>query len=119
MKYLHWFKVLLIGFIAGLINGLFGAGGGTIIVPALNFIFQIPQHKCHATAISIILPFTIISSFIYCKHGFTSINTTVTVTLGGIIGSIIGSKSLNKLSDKHLRKIFGIFMILAAIRMVF
>lgn len=119
MKDLYWFKVVLLGFIAGIINGLFGAGGGTIIVPALNLIFDIPQHKAHATAISIILPFTIISSFIYYKNGYSAMNTTFKVILGGIIGSYIGSKILNRFSDNYLRKIFGIFMILAAFRMVF
>lgn len=119
MKNLYWFKVLLVGFIAGVINGLFGAGGGTIIVPALNFVFGVPQHKAHATAISIILPFAMISSFIYYKHGFTAIDVTYKVALGGIIGSYIGSKALNRFSDNYLRKIFGVFMILAALRMVF
>lgn len=119
MKVLYWSKVLLIGLIAGVINGLFGAGGGTIIVPALNFLFNISQHKAHATAISIILPFTIISSYFYYKHGFTEIDVTLKVALGGIIGSVIGSKALNKFSDNYLRKIFGLFMILAAFRMVF
>ncbi|SES75659.1 hypothetical protein SAMN05660297_00518 [Natronincola peptidivorans] len=118
MKHLYWFKILFVGFLAGVINGLFGAGGGTIIVPALNFIFGVPQHKAHATAISIILPFAVISSLIYHKHGFTSLDVTYKVALGGIIGSYFGSRLLTNFSDNKLRKIFGLFMILAAIRMV-
>lgn len=118
MKDLYWLKVIVVGFVAGIVNGLFGAGGGTIIVPALNFVFNIPQHKAHATAISIIFPFAIISSFIYYRHGVASIDVTLKVALGGIIGSFIGSKALHKFSDDKLRKIFGVFMILAALRMV-
>lgn len=115
----YWIKIALVGFFAGIINGLFGAGGGTIIVPSLTFIFGISQHKSHATAISIILPFTIISSIIYYKYGFTQLDVTLKVAIGGIIGSYIGSKSLRHFSANHLRKVFGIFMILAALRMVF
>ena len=118
MVSMYWLKVILLGFTAGTINGLFGAGGGTIIVPALNLFFDVPQHKAHATAISIILPFTIISSFVYYRHGFTSIGVTIKVVIGGIIGSIIGSKGLNHLSDDILRKIFGLFMVIAALRMM-
>ena len=119
MRDLYWPKVILVGLVAGLINGLFGAGGGTIIVPALNMIFGVPQHKAHATAISIILPFTIISSFVYYQKGYFAMEVTLKVMLGGIIGSYIGSKILRRFSDNYLRKIFGIFMILAALRMVF
>ncbi|SDK59230.1 sulfite exporter TauE/SafE family protein [Natronincola ferrireducens] len=119
MKNLYWLKIILVGFVAGIVNGLFGAGGGTIVVPALNFVFGVPQHKSHATAISIILPFAIISSFIYYRNGFTAFDVTFKVALGGIVGAYIGSRALSHFSDSYLRKIFGVFMILAALRMVF
>ena len=114
-----WFKIAAVGMAAGIINGLFGSGGGTIIVPALTCFFGVSQHKAHATAISIIFPFALISSLVYYRYGFTELDTTLKITLGGVIGSYIGSKSLNKFSANHLRKIFGIFMILAAVRLVF
>ncbi|AOY76822.1 sulfite exporter TauE/SafE family protein [Clostridium formicaceticum] len=119
MKGVYWLKIIGIGFIAGVINGLFGAGGGTIIVPALNFVFSVPQHKAHATAISIILPFALVSSFVYYSQGFSALDVTWKVALGGIAGSYIGSRALTHFSDSYLRKIFGVFMILAALRMVF
>ncbi len=115
----HWLKIAAIGISAGIINGLFGAGGGTVVVPALTCFFGVRQHKAHATAISIIFPFALISSFVYYRYGFTELNTALKITLGGIVGSYIGSKSLSRFSAKHLRRIFGIFMLLAAIRLVF
>lgn len=115
----YWIKIGLIGFISGIINGLFGGGGGTIIVLALTLILGIDQHKAQATAISIILPLSLISSYIYCKNGFTAINIAFKIAVGGIIGSYIGSNILNKISADHLRKIFSFFMIIAAIRMIF
>ncbi len=114
----YWIKVICVGFFAGVINGLFGAGGGTLIVPALYFVFGVSQHKAHATAISIILPFALISSVIYYKNGFTDLGTTFYVALGGVFGSYIGSKSLTHFSADKLRKLFGLVMILAALRMV-
>ncbi|MBM7613549.1 sulfite exporter TauE/SafE family protein [Alkaliphilus hydrothermalis] len=117
-NYIHWIKLIAVGFVAGVINGLFGAGGGTIIVPALYFIFDVSQHKAHATAISIILPFALVSSFVYYRNGFTNLDVTWNVAMGGVIGSYIGSKSLTHFSASKLRKIFGVFMIIAALRMV-
>lgn len=117
-KSFHWIKIILVGMAAGIINGLFGAGGGTVIVPALTFLFGVTQHKAHATAISIILPFALVSSYIYYKNGFFDFNTTFKVALGGIVGSYLGSRSLNHISANYLRKAFGIFMIIAAVRMI-
>ncbi|SHJ24402.1 sulfite exporter TauE/SafE family protein [Lutispora thermophila] len=108
----------IIGFIAGIFNGLCGSGGGTILVPSLVFFTKVKDHNAHATAIAVILPLTIISSLIYAKSGIININTTFKVTIGTVIGAYIGSKLLNRLSISILRKLFGIFMIIAAIRMI-
>jgi len=118
-KFIYWFKIGLIGFFSGIINGLFGAGGGTVAVLALTLFFDISQHKAQATAISIILPLSLISSFIYYKNGFATVDITFKVAIGGVIGSYIGSNALNKIPANYLRKVFGLFMIAAAIRMVF
>lgn len=112
------FKIIVIGFITGVVNGLFGSGGGTIVVPAMIFSLGIEDHKAHATAISIIFPLSVISTFIYFRHGDIDLKSALLVTVGGIIGSFIGAKFLNKIPSNILRKIFGIFMIFAAIRMV-
>ncbi|HHY77618.1 MAG TPA: sulfite exporter TauE/SafE family protein [Clostridiales bacterium] len=113
-RYLLW----LIGFVSGIFNGLCGSGGGTILVPSLAYFIKVEKHNAHATAIAVILPLTVISSFIYLKFGIIDINTTITVTIGTITGAFIGSKLLTKMPINLLKKIFGIFMIIASIRMV-
>ncbi|HZK57182.1 MAG TPA: TSUP family transporter [Clostridia bacterium] len=116
---LYWIKIGVIGLVSGIINGLFGGGGGIVLVLALTFVLGVSQHKAQATAISIILPLSLISSYIYYKNGFAAINITLKIAIGGIIGSYIGSNVLNKISADCLRKIFSFFMIVAAIRMIF
>lgn len=111
-------KVIIIGAITGIVNGLFGSGGGTIIVPALVFLLHLEDHKAHATAISIILPLSIVSTIIYFKNGAIKFDIALMVAIGGIVGGFVGAKVLNKIPSKILRKIFGVFMIVAAIRMV-
>ncbi|MTI49100.1 MAG: sulfite exporter TauE/SafE family protein [Firmicutes bacterium] len=111
-------KLLAIGLITGIINGLFGSGGGTIIVPSLIFLIGLEDHKSHATAISIILPLSIISTIIYINHGVLNLKIAIWVAIGGVLGGFIGAKLLNKVPTKILRRGFGVFMIVAAIRMM-
>lgn len=117
MKNLHS-KSLIIGIVTGIINGIFGSGGGTILVPSLVFIMNVDDHKAHATAISVILPISIISSVIYYKYNIVDFSITFKIILGSVIGSFVGSTFLPKVPVKILRKVFGTFMILAGIRMV-
>ncbi|WZL74580.1 sulfite exporter TauE/SafE family protein [Clostridiaceae bacterium 35-E11] len=112
-------RLVLLGFIAGVVNGLFGSGGGTLLVPGMFFLLGISEHKSHATAISIILPLALVSSFIYIRHGIIVWDVTLKIVLGGIIGGYIGANLLPKIPEGILRKIFAVFMIVAALRMVF
>ncbi|KRQ87502.1 Sulfite exporter TauE/SafE [Caloramator mitchellensis] len=112
-------KLYLIGFITGIFNGLFGSGGGTVLVPSMTHFLKTEQHKAHATAIAVILPLSIISSLLYVNKGYVDWNLTLKVVIANMIGGYIGSKILNKFTDGTLKLIFGIFMIAAAIRMVF
>lgn len=119
-KYFNFnIKNSVIGSISGFINGIFGSGGGTLLVPILNNILKVEEHKSHATALSIVVFLTVTSSFIYVSKGTYDLNLTFKVAIGSIIGGIIGAKILCKLTGKFLRISFGIIMIIAALRMVF
>lgn len=109
----------MIGTAAGFFNGLFGSGGGTIVVPAMVFLLGVEEVKAHATAIAVILPLSIISSVIYFNNNLIDWKLTINVALGSIIGGYIGARILNRFPGNVLRKIFGISMIAAALRMVF
>jgi len=113
------FKKILIGLVTGVANGLFGAGGGTILVPSLQKFLKIKTHKSHATAIAVILPLTLLSVFFYRKTGNVDWAALLWISLGGTAGGFLGAKLLNRLSSKWLHRIFGLFMMVAAVRMVF
>lgn len=119
-KYLNFnIKNTLIGSFTGFINGVFGSGGGTLLVPILNNIVKIEEKKSHATALGIIIFLTTASSVIYISKGTYDIGITVKVAIGSIIGGIIGAKLLSKVTGKFLRISFGTIMVIAALRMVF
>lgn len=112
-------KNTLIGIFTGFINGIFGSGGGTLLVPILNNIIKVEEHKSHATALAIIIFLTGASSAIYISNGTYNIDLTIKVAIGSIIGGFIGAKLLCKVTGKFLRISFGLIMIIAALRMVF
>jgi uncharacterized membrane protein YfcA len=112
-------KNSLIGIFTGFVNGIFGSGGGTLLVPILNNIVDVEEHKSHATALAIIIFLTSASSVIYIYKGTYDISLTVKVAIGSVIGGIIGAKLLSKVTGKFLRISFGAIMIIASIRMVF
>lgn len=109
----------VIGLFTGFINGVFGSGGGTLLVPILNNILKVEEHKSHATALAIIIFLSTTSSIIYVSKGTFDVNLTIQAAIGSIIGGIIGAKLLSKVTGKFLRIGFGIIMIIAAFRMVF
>lgn len=111
-------KYYLLGFIAGILNGFFGAGGGLLVVPMLSCL-NIEQKKAHATSIAIILPLSIISTIVYLIKGVKTdiVQLTIFVVLG-LIGAIIGSFLLMKIKNQLIRRIFGVVMIISAIRIL-
>ena len=114
MKKKHFYfniKNSLIGIFTGFVNGIFGSGGGTLLVPILNNIVKVEEHKSHATALSIIIFLTSASSVIYISKGTYDISLTLKVAVGSVIGGIIGAKLLSKVTGKFLRISFGAIMI--------
>ena len=112
-------KNLIIGLFTGFINGSFGSGGGTLLVPILNNIIKVDEHKSHATALGVIFFLSCTSSIIYISRGIYDFKMTFQVAIGSVVGGIIGANLLYRVSRKFLRIGFGIIMILASIRMVF
>lgn len=108
----------IIGLASGFLNGILGAGGGTVIVPALERLLDVPPHKAHATAISIILPISIVSALFYLQKAMFDIKPMLIISVAGVIGGIYGAKALKKLSGRTIRTAFAISMIIVGIRML-
>lgn len=113
------FLLTIGGITAGFFNGLFGSGGGTIIVPFLENFLNLNPQKSHATAICIISGFTVMSLFFYGFSGQLDFRTALFVSIGGVVGGFLGARLLSRLSFSAIHKLFGIFMLIAAGRMVF
>lgn len=110
---------IIIGIMTGLINGLFGGGGGMILVPMLIKFLKLEQKNAHATAILIILPLSILSCLIYIIFGKMKWSLAFPITLGVVIGGVIGAFLLKKISNKVLGLVFYLLMIFAGAKMLF
>jgi len=118
-KICHNAKILVLGAVIGLCNGLFGAGGGIVAVSSMVYLLGLSEHDAHATAISVILPLAVISAFIYFRSGHLDLDILAPVALGEVIGAIAGAWLLKYTSSVLLRRIFAMFIIFAALRMIF
>ena len=113
-------KYLTIGSITGFANGLFGSGGGTIVVPAMERFLKVEEHKAHASAIAIIFPLSVLSLVIYLwKTELAAVwQIALWASAGGVAGGLVGARLLSKVSGIWLHRIFGAFMLAAAVRMI-
>lgn len=108
----------IVGGITGIANGLFGSGGGMLSVPLLENT-GLEAKKAHASSIAITLPLSLISTIIYSVKGHIDYSLALKFIPLGLLGAIIGSKLLKKISNKLLKKIFGVILIISGIRMLF
>lgn len=105
------------GILIGIINGLFGAGGGMIAVPVLKKL-GFSQTKAQSNAIAVILPISLISAALYLFRGNVNLGDALIYVPGGIIGTLVGTYVLSKIPQKWLKRIFGAFMVWAGIRLL-
>lgn len=111
-------KKVLVGLFAGVVSGLFAAGGGMIVVPALIHLFKIEDKKARATSVFAILPMVITSGIYYYNNNYIDWKLGITCAIGGIIGGYIGAKLLKKLPTKILKIAFTGFLIYVSARMI-
>jgi len=107
-----------ISYIAGIISGLLGIGGGGVKVPAMNVISSVPMKAAVATSNFMIGVTASASALVYIRNGFCDGFITAPVVLGTLIGSYIGAKVAIKVRGVVLKKIFIIILLILGIRML-
>lgn len=104
-------------FLSGICNGIFGTGGGIITVNVLKNR-GIKQKEAQATALAVTFLMSVLSCFYYLFMGYFKIKDALIYIPFGIIGSILGSFLLSKISNRILKKLFALFIIWAGVRMI-
>jgi uncharacterized protein len=111
-------QVLGIGMVGGVMSGLFGVGGGIVMVPLLAVWAGIPHRHAHALSLGAIIPISIVGVLMYGAAGEIRPDYAVALALGAILGARVGTRLLSVASDPVLKLSFGVFLVLIAVTMV-
>ncbi len=110
---------IITGIAAGTFSGLLGVGGGIIIVPTLVYVFKFSQHAAQGTTLALMVPpIGILGAYIYYKAGYVNVKAAFFICLGFFLGGLLGAKLAGRLPDRTLRKLFGIVLMLVALKMI-
>jgi uncharacterized membrane protein YfcA len=111
---------LLIGAIGGIVGGVFGVGGGIIIIPALVLGLGFSQHLAQGTMMAIfLLPTSILGFWVYYKAGHINIPAAILVAIGMVAGTALGSVYAQTVPGPILKKMFGALMIVGGLKLIF
>ena len=108
--------VLLLGLAVGVLVGLLGIGGGVVLVPALAYLLHMDQHLAQGTSLFILLPPVGLGALReYWKQGQVDLRAGILCALGMLVGGYLGGLLAVPLASRHLKGLFGCFLILAAV----
>ena len=111
-------KYLAAGACAGILNGLFGAGGGLVLVPLLAGWIGLEQKRAFATSVAIILPLSVASYALFCLQGGNVWKAALPYLLGGIVGGLLSAQLFRNISALWLHRLFGILILYGGIKAV-
>ena len=116
----EWMIFLLIGLGAGVISGMFGVGGGLVIVPALIYWAGFTQHKATGTSLAVLLPpIGLAATLEYYRHQNVDWKAAIIIACALFGGAFVGAFFANKISGPHLRLSFGVFTTVMGVYMIY
>ena len=107
------------GLVAGIFSGLLGIGGGTIVVPALVYLFGMSLHKAQGTILTAFLPpVAVLAVWKYYQSGNVDFKVAALIALGIFVGGYFGAQISLSTSEPVLKKVFGVFLIIIAANLI-
>lgn len=111
--------LILIGLVTGALSGILGIGGGVIVIPALVLLLNFSQKLAQGTSLAMLLPpIGLLAAYNYYKAGYVDIKAAIILIITFIIGSYISSKFAVLLPDAIIKKVFAVFLIVYAIKII-
>lgn len=118
---MQWISLLVIGVAAGMLSGMFGVGGGVIIVPSLVFLFGMSQQTASGTSLmALLLPVGLLGVLEYYRSGKISTENIwfgLIIALGLLAGAYFGARIAIDMPSDILRRLFAVFLVFTAIRL--
>lgn len=110
--------LLAAGGAAGFLSGLFGVGGGLVMVPALVLLVGMAQHRAHATSLAAIIPIAIVGAVIFGGAQSVDLVAAALLVAGSLVGVQLGTRLMERLSSDRLTLVFAGFVIVVAAAML-
>jgi uncharacterized membrane protein YfcA len=112
-------SLLAVGLFAGVLAGLFGIGGGLVIVPALLLLFKMKELDALGTSLAALIPpVGLLGAFEYYRNGHMNIKFAALIACGLFIGAYFGAKMVMPLPPLLIRRLYAGFLLIVAIRMI-
>lgn len=109
----------VIGLVSGITSGLFGVGGGIIMVPAMIYFMSMTPHRSVGTSLAVIIPTALMGTFQHNRQDNVDWRVALTLAPLAIIGANLGARLAELLSAGNLKRAFGGFLILVGLRLLF
>lgn len=111
---------IAIGFAAGILAGLFGVGGGLIIVPALVLLARFTPITAIGTSLTaLLLPVGALGVWEYYRKGHVNVPAALLIAVGIVFGALLGAKLAHQMSPLQLKRAFAVFLVVVAGRLWF
>jgi uncharacterized membrane protein YfcA len=114
----YWIALIAIGAVGGLLSGVFGVGGGIVMVPLLISLAGMDQRRAATTSLVAIVPTSIAGSLGYFANGHIDLVAGLIIAAGAVVGAVIGSRLLRRIPLFWLRWLFIALLVVIAARMV-
>ena len=111
--------MIALGVATGFMSGLFGVGGGILMVPGLVFFARFDQRRAHATSLAAMLPIALAGLITYVINDGIDWPLTGLLALGSVFGAVVGTALLTRMSKRALTIVFAVPLVIAAVRMLF
>ena len=109
--------IVLVGVAAGFLSGLFGVGGGILIVPGLVLVAKMDQRIAHGTSLAAVLPISVSSLLSYWAHDHVDWRVGACLAVGALAGAVLGTRLLNVLPHRALAIGFAGLLVVTAVRL--
>jgi uncharacterized protein len=112
--------LIVIGLMAGVFGGIFGVGGAIVMIPAMVYFLGVDQHTAQGTSLAVMLPpIGLFAAYNYYKAGQVNIWYALIIAISFMIGGYFGSKIALNLPEQLMKKVFAVFLILTALKLMF
>ena len=115
-----WWTLVALGICAGVLSGMLGLGSGILVIPALVLLFNFPQKSAQGTCLAVMVPMALVGAIRYGMNPQVQVEIVNVgwLAIGAVAGAFIGTELASRLSNDVLRKIFAVFMVIVATKML-